>query len=169
MIGWSRVTKLRDVIKRVKMRFNPLTIYEIRSSLSTDFATAESWSDKFFVVSKWSEQYLLPCCKVWSCLLRWMILEWDWGANLVTRAFQTCVDTMSPYTVERTFSSKVAFNHAKINWSFFYQTRYVGLTSKVVLPVESTRNWEGYALEPSTILRRSWLFKASMNWVVQFR
>jgi hypothetical protein len=42
VIGWSRVTKLRDVIKKVKMRFNPLTIYEIRSSLSTDFAMAES-------------------------------------------------------------------------------------------------------------------------------
>lgn len=42
MIGWSRVTKLRDVIKGVKMRFNPLTIYEIRSSLSTNFVTAKS-------------------------------------------------------------------------------------------------------------------------------
>lgn len=98
-----------------------------------------------------------------------MILERDKGANLIARAFQTYIDIVSPCIVERTFSSMMAFNHAKINLPFFYQTRYVWLTSKVVLLVKSTRNWEGDALEPSTMLKRSWLFKAGMNWVVQFR
>jgi len=34
------------------MGFNPPTIYEIRSSLSTGFATTESWSNKCFAISK---------------------------------------------------------------------------------------------------------------------
>jgi hypothetical protein len=34
---------------------------------------------------------------------------------MVAKAFQTYIDVVIPYTVKRIFSSRVAFNHAKIH------------------------------------------------------